>query len=97
MQKNYGVVRSSGTEVEIRYLPLHKLWILESVNSTIQIFTSPKAPTASKIVFRPHDQPITAIREVGSPLTLCTASLDGMLKLWQVASGRLIIELDVRK
>ena len=28
MQKNYGVMRSSGTEVEIRYLPLHKLWIL---------------------------------------------------------------------
>lgn len=55
MQKNYGVMRSSGTEVEIRYLPLHKLWILESGNSTIQIFTSPKSSAvASKIVFRPH-------------------------------------------
>jgi WD40 repeat protein len=98
MQKNHGVIRSSGNEVEIRYLPLHRLWVLESVNSTLQVFSSPKsALLASRIVFRPHEEPITGIREVGSPLTLCTASLDGILKLWQISSGRLIIELDVRK
>ncbi len=28
MQKNLGVIRSSGAEVDIRYLPIHRLWAL---------------------------------------------------------------------
>jgi hypothetical protein len=28
MQKSQGVIRSSGTEVSIAYLPLHRLWVL---------------------------------------------------------------------
>ena len=96
MQKSMGVVRSSGSEVDIRYLPLHGLWVLESVNAALQVFPSPKGRAlAGRTVFRPHEQPLTAVREVGWPLTLCTGALDGVVRLWQVGSGRLVIELDV--
>jgi hypothetical protein len=98
MQKVLGVVRSSGNEVDIRYLPLHRLWVVETVSSGLQVFASPKGgQLQNRVVFKPHEQPLTAVREVGWPLTLCTASLDGLLKLWQVGSGRLVIELDVGK
>lgn len=68
------------------------------MSAALQVFPSPKGGVLpSRMAFRPHEEPLTAIREVGWPLTLCTASLDGLLKLWQIGSGRLVIELDVGK
>ncbi len=62
MQKNLGVMRSSGSEIEIKYLSTHRLWVLENAPSTIQIFPSPKGPTISnQLVFQPHKHPITGI------------------------------------
>jgi hypothetical protein len=55
MQKTVGVVRSSGNEVDVRYLPLHRLWVVESVNSSLQVFASPKGGLLpGRVVFRPH-------------------------------------------
>lgn len=93
IHKTLGVIRSTGSEVEIYYLPVHKLWALESVNSTLHIFPSPKnGSVKTKLLFKPHQQPLTSIKEISSPLTICTASLDGTIKLWQT-NGRLLIEL----
>jgi len=63
MQKNQGIIRSSGTEIDIKFLSIHKLWALETVNSTLQLFPSPKTSNITKkFVFRPHNEPITAIK-----------------------------------
>ena len=77
---------------------MHQLWALTSHNSTLQLFPSPKtAAIPHKIIFKPHDQPLTAIAEIASPKAVVTASLDGCLKLWQPQAGRLIIELSAWK
>jgi len=61
------------------------------------MFPSPKNSTIkTKLLFKPHEQPLTGIKEISSPLTICTSSLDGTIKLWQ-ANGRLLIELEAKR
>ena len=56
MQKVLGVVRSSGNEVDIRYLPLHRLWVVETVSSGLHVFPSPKGgQLQNRLVFKPHE------------------------------------------
>lgn len=58
MQKSYAVLQSTGTEINIYYLHNHKLWVLESIASTLQIIYSPKIMQQEgqhkNVVFQPH-------------------------------------------
>ena len=46
-----------------------------------------------KIIFKPHTEPITSIKEITNPLALCTSSLDGKIKLWSIQNKQLIIQI----
>ena len=96
MQKNLGTIRSSGTEVDIIHLPIHNLWLVTHANSNLCIFSSPKANTIpTQTIFKPHQQPLTTVCEISTPLAVCTASLDGNIRLWNAVGSRLIIQLSV--
>lgn len=63
MQKHLGVIRSAGAEIDIKYMPIHRIWALESANSTLSLFVSPKGASIDhKFVFQPHKQPLTGIQ-----------------------------------
>ena len=94
IQKLAGVVRSTGSEVSVRYLPIHAMWCLESSNFQLQLFKSPKySNIEEKIVFKPHEHPLTAIEEISNPSALATGSLDGSVRLWNIHNRRLVSEL----
>lgn len=49
------------------------------------------------MIFKPHVEPITELAEIKNPLAVCSSSLDGIIKLWHINIGKLIIELDIKK
>jgi WD40 repeat protein len=94
LQKNLGVLRPTGNEMDIKYLSMHKLWAVTCHNAILQLFSSPKATSIpNKIIFQPHAEPLTGVEEIGCPQSVVTASLDGTIKLWHPTAGKLIIEL----
>ena len=73
------------------------------MDQTLQIFKPPKGRIQNMEekqkmrIFKAHETTIISIKELTNPLSLCTASFGGEIKLWSLTTNRLLINLKPNK
>ena len=81
----------------IWYLENHKVWIIAGADNGLRSFaygTSDKNPSPyDKAVLLSHTKKITEVTEISIPKLVASSSLDGTIKLWDLADKVLMTEL----